>query len=178
MRHLCLVPRHRLLSTSPPRCLLFTGRLSCRISLCRHLASPFVMPLPHMSILYPPPSFALAGCCVASCCAASTSRPHIHRHCHRHLVEPWPLVSLSRLLVASPHCLHCGLDVCGCVVVLVCIVAHCLGCSVVVCIGVHCLHCIVVVCVIICMLSASMSAALLSALLSAALSSTLSSAPF
>ena len=70
---------HCLFSTSPPGCLLFAGWLSCCIlSLRLHLVSPFVPPPPHMSILDPPPSFAPAGCCVASCRAASTSRPLVN----------------------------------------------------------------------------------------------------
>ncbi len=68
--------RCRLLSTSPPSCLLFAGWLSFCILLCRlHLGSPFVVPPPHVSILYPPPSFTPAGCCVASHHAASPSHP-------------------------------------------------------------------------------------------------------
>jgi hypothetical protein len=74
-----LVTRRRLLSTSPPGCLLFAGWLSCCILSCRlHLASPFVAPPPHVSILDLLPSFALAGCCVASCSIASTSRPLVN----------------------------------------------------------------------------------------------------
>jgi hypothetical protein len=122
MLRLRLVMRCRLLSTSPPGCLLFAGWLSCCISLHRdHLMSPFVMPPPHVSILYPPPSFALAGCHVESRCAAC--HIHIHRHCHRHLIAPWSPVPLFWLVVASPHHLNHGVNVCGCIIV-VCFFAH------------------------------------------------------
>jgi hypothetical protein len=68
MRRLHLMMCHRLLSTSPPGCLLFAGWLLCRIFLCcLHLASSFVAPLPHMSILDPPPS-----------CASSASHPLVN----------------------------------------------------------------------------------------------------
>ncbi len=74
-----LLTRRRLLSTSPPGCLLFSGWLSCRISLRRlHLASPFVVPPPHVSIIDPLPSSAPAGCCIASCCATSASCPLVN----------------------------------------------------------------------------------------------------
>ncbi len=72
---LCLAIGCCIVSTSPPGCLLFTGRLSCCILLCcLHLASPFIAPPSHMFILDPPPSFAPAGCRVASHCAASAPR--------------------------------------------------------------------------------------------------------
>jgi hypothetical protein len=78
-RGLRLATCHCLFSTSPPGCLLFAGWLSCCIlSLRLHLVSPFVPPPPHMSILDPPPSFAPAGCCVASYCAAFASRPLVN----------------------------------------------------------------------------------------------------
>ena len=85
----CCVPpvlHHHLLSTSQctttalqcaaTSCLSFAGLLSCCISSCRlHLASPFFPPPPYLSILDPPPSFALTGCCITSHCAASASHP-------------------------------------------------------------------------------------------------------
>jgi hypothetical protein len=81
MCRLCLLMRCRLLSISPPHCHLFAGWLSCcNMMHCLHLASPFAVPLPHVSILYLPPSFAPAdcGCCVASRHAASTYCPLIN----------------------------------------------------------------------------------------------------
>jgi hypothetical protein len=76
---LCLATRHCLFSTSPPGCLSFAGWLSCCIlSRYLHLMSPLIAPPPHVSILNPPPSFALAGCCIASCRTASTSCPLIN----------------------------------------------------------------------------------------------------
>jgi hypothetical protein len=77
MHRLCLAMH--LLSLFPPGCLLFTGWLSCCISLhCLHLAPLFVAQLPHVSILEPLPSFAPARCCIASCRAASASRPLVN----------------------------------------------------------------------------------------------------
>jgi hypothetical protein len=57
---------------------------------------------------------------------------------HHRLVAPWPPVPLLWLVVAS-LCLHCGIDVCGCIII-VCIVACCLGGGVNVCVFIHHLH--------------------------------------
>jgi hypothetical protein len=57
-----------------------------------------------------------------------------------HLIVPLPPMPLLWLFAESPHCRHCGVDVCGCVIV-VCIVAHRLGGSVVVSIVVCHLRC-------------------------------------
>jgi hypothetical protein len=78
-RRLCLATHCHLLSTSPPVCLLFAGWFSCCILSCRlHLASPFAGLLPHVSTLVLPPSFAPAGCCIASHGAASASCPLVN----------------------------------------------------------------------------------------------------
>jgi hypothetical protein len=76
---------------------------------------------------------------------------HIHRHCHCHLVTPWPPVPLFRLVVASLCRLCHGVNVGGCIVVI-CIVARCLGGSVIICVIVRHLHSIVVVCVDVCII--------------------------
>ncbi len=82
---LCLAACRLRLSTSPPGCHLFASWLSCRISLRHlHLASPFVAPPPHMSILDPLLSFAPAGCCIASHCAASASHPLVNTTASQH----------------------------------------------------------------------------------------------
>jgi hypothetical protein len=105
MCRLHLVTHRRLLSTSPPGCISFAGLLSCCISSRCHLASPFVAPPPHVSILYPPPSFALASCCVTSCRAASASRPLVNTATFRRATtSPLPFASPSpRLVAVLPH---------------------------------------------------------------------------
>ncbi len=100
-----------LLSTPPPGCLLFAGRLPCLILLyCLQLASPLIVLPPHLSILNPLPLFAMAGCCIASCCAASASCPLINTatsqwaaalRCARNPTFSLPLVCLNWL----PCCL-------------------------------------------------------------------------
>jgi hypothetical protein len=116
MHCFCLVTCHHFLSTSSPGCLLFSGRLSCCILLRHlHLASPFIALLPQVSILNPPPSFAPAGCCVASHHTATTSHPLINTASSQHAVTSWLMRCLSsccHFQTSRISTSHCGIASC------------------------------------------------------------------
>jgi hypothetical protein len=83
--------------------------LVCRLVVMLHYVAPppppvpYVAPPPHVSILYPLPSFALAGCHVASCSATSASHPLVNTAASRRAGN-----STSRLPLVRPNWLpHC-----------------------------------------------------------------------
>jgi hypothetical protein len=102
---LCLATRHHLFP------------LVCRLVDMSHLVAPpppcitYCHAPPHLSIFNPLPSFTPAGSCVASCCAASASRPLINAAASRHAGNStscsplaWPrLVAALPLVAPQPH---------------------------------------------------------------------------